>query len=319
MKVSIIIPAYNCADYLKKSIETVLQQTYVNKEIIIVDDSSTDDSYAIAKGFENQGVIIIQQPNAGAAVARNKGLAYASGEYIQFLDADDFLSPDKIERQVAALAGDTSRVAVCNYVSFIEDKEIKETMIYPDQSSFIYSSDNPINFLINLWGGNGPSNFIQTNCWLVPRNIINKAGYWRKYRCPDDDGEFFSRVLLASAGIVYVTGIMNFYRRQKNEHKLSSNPNRKYVQNTLLSIDLKYKYLKQKSDSEKIDSAFAKQYLDFAIYNYPQYAVLSEIALRRFKKMNQKATVPLLGGKLIESIKNLFGWKAARFIKFYLK
>ncbi len=316
-KVSIIIPVFNSSAFLKKSLEGVLQQTYNNIEIIIVDDESSDDSFIIAKKFESATCIVIKQKNSGAAVARNTGLHYASGMYIQFLDADDYLSADKIEKQVVALSGRINEIAVCSYVSFENDDEIAG-LTAVDQSSFIYSSVNPSDFLINLLGFNSAgSNFIQTNCWLVPRSIINQSGPWRNYRCPDDDGEFFSRVILASEGIVYVPDILNFYRRQNSEHKLSSNSNKKYLQNTLLTIDLKYQYLKPFHNSYKLNMAFAKQYLDFAVYNYPSNTLLSNIAFKKYKRLNHKVDLPLLGGKCIELSKSIFGWRIIRLLKHY--
>lgn len=319
MKVSIIMPVYNARKFLYSSLTSLLEQRYPDTEIIIVDDSSTDDSYSIAKTFGSKSVKILQQKNAGAAVARNTGLAHATGDYIQFMDVDDFLSVDKIEKQVIALEAQKNKVAVCNYINFVNDDELKQNIQPENQSRFIYSSDHPAEFLINLFGGKGESNFIQTNCWLVPRSVINKSGGWRNYRCPDDDGEFFTRVLLASEGIVYVPGVFNYYRRDVRDNKLSANANQKYIQNTLLTIDLKYEYLKKAAESEKLQKAFAKQYLDFAIYNYPLHKKLSMIALKRYKKMNQKAELPLLGGRATEFMKIIFGWKAAQLLRFYLR
>jgi len=315
--VSIIIPVYNSSAFIKKSVENLLQQTYQAIEIIVIDDGSTDDSFQIAKSFESGKIKVITQANSGAAVARNTGLAAATGDYIQFMDVDDFLSPYKIEKQIEALQQNPGCVAVCNYISFVNDDELKEKISSEDQSHFIYSSGQPAEFLIDLLGAKGESNFIQTNCWLVPGDIIGRSGGWRNYRCPDDDGEFFSRVLLASKGIVYVPEIMNYYRRDKRVGKLSANSNKKYIQNTLLTIDLKYQYLSQKAGQEKLRKAFAKQYLDFAVYNYPQHTKLSLIAIKRFKEMNKKAELPLLGGRVIETIKSILGWKVVRLIKFY--
>lgn len=318
--VSIIIPIYNCERFLRRALEGVLQQTYPNLEIIVVDDESSDNSYSIAKQFETRAVKVFRQKNAGAAVARNTGLKNANGAYIQFLDADDYLSPGKIEEQMKALDGQQDKVAVCNYTSFVNDEELLQQRPLVDQSAFIFSTDNPAGFLVNLWGGNnGKSNFIQTNCWLIPRTLIDEAGGWRPYRCPDDDGEFFARVLLASKGIIYVPGVMNYYRRENTEHKLSSNPKNKYVQNTLLTIDLKYKYLEEKYSDEKLDKAFARQYLDFAVYNYYHHRLLSKIALKRYHRLQQHLDAPLLGGRMIELVKKAFGWKTALFIKSFLK
>lgn len=318
-KVSIIIPVYNSAAFLQKSVQSLLQQTYPHIEIIIVDDSSTDNSYAIAQSLVADKVKVLQQPNAGAAIARNMGLAAATGDYIQFMDVDDFLSPDKIEKQVAALQQRPGCLAVCNYINFVQDEELDKSIKAEEQGHFIYSSNNPAHFLIDLLGAKGESNFIQTNCWLIPKPLIVKAGGWRAYRCPDDDGEFFSRIILASDGIVHVPGIFNYYRRDKRANKLSAHPGKKYLQNVLLTIDLKYGYLKNRVADNLLRKAFAKQYLDYAIYNYPQSKKLSAIAYRRYKTMNRKAELPLLGGRIIESIKNILGWKAARLIKYYCR
>ncbi len=162
MLVSIIIPLYNSAESLQRTMQSVLAQTHQPIEVILVDDGSTDNSYERAKQFESDHIVVLQQTNAGAAVARNTGLAAAKGTFIQFLDAGDVLSPEKIAAQVNALNNHPGKVAVCNYKQFTADDELKNG-IYPDQSTFIYSSDDPQDFLINLWGGKGEMNFIQTN------------------------------------------------------------------------------------------------------------------------------------------------------------
>ena len=121
MKFSVIIPLYNKAPYIRKALESVLAQTYTDYEVIVVDDGSTDDSARIAeeyirevKGAENSGAVtstynlspityklsvrLITQSNAGVSAARNNGVAQASGDYIAFLDADDWWEPTYLER-----------------------------------------------------------------------------------------------------------------------------------------------------------------------------------------------------------------------------
>ena len=105
---SIIIPSFNSAQWLGKTVESALAQTWPEKEIIVVDDGSTDGSLALARHFESQGVRVATQSNAGAAAARNTGLKIARGDYLQFLDADDLLAPDKLERQIRRLQADGS-------------------------------------------------------------------------------------------------------------------------------------------------------------------------------------------------------------------
>src|SRR6266566_242620 len=103
--VSILIPAYNAGPWLAESISSALAQTWGRKEIIVVDDGSKDDTLAIARRFEPEGIQVVTQSNAGAAAARNKAFSLSRGDYIQWLDADDLLAPDKIEVQLAATEG----------------------------------------------------------------------------------------------------------------------------------------------------------------------------------------------------------------------
>ncbi|WP_162426432.1 glycosyltransferase family 2 protein [Pontibacter pudoricolor] len=318
-KVSIIVPVFNSELYLYNSLDCLLKQTYKDIEIIIIDDSSTDNSYTVAKQFESNNVKVIKQPNAGAAVARNTGLSYAAGEYIQFMDADDYLSVDKIEKQVAALKGSYDKVAVCNYINFFAESDLSHSTYEHDQDTFIFSTNDPVNFLLNLYGANGQSNFIQTNSWLVPRPLIDKAGGWRNYRCPDDDGEFFSRILLASGGVVYVPNVYNYYRRSIKGDALSQRKDFLYLRNTLLTIDLKRTYLGRYTSGTNLKKAIAKQYLDFAVSTYLNNHILSDIAYKRFRSYNIDVQTPKIGGTTIEIIKILFGWKVAKRIKFILK
>ena len=98
--VSILIPCYNAEKWLHEAIESALSQTWKDKEIIVVDDGSTDNSLKIARQYESNLVKVISQENKGAPAARKIALKYARGDYIQWLDADDMLAHDKIEKQM---------------------------------------------------------------------------------------------------------------------------------------------------------------------------------------------------------------------------
>ncbi len=98
--VSICIPVHNAERWINNTILSALAQTWDNKEIIIVDDGSTDETLKIAKNFESKNLKVISQSNKGACAARNLSLSFAQGDYIQWLDADDILHPQKIESQL---------------------------------------------------------------------------------------------------------------------------------------------------------------------------------------------------------------------------
>src|ERR1019366_1829356 len=98
--VSILIPAFNAQEWIADALRSAIAQTWQRKEIIVVDDGSTDQTHAIARQFEPQGVLVVRQENMGASAARNKAFLLCHGDYIQWLDADDLLAPDKIAKQM---------------------------------------------------------------------------------------------------------------------------------------------------------------------------------------------------------------------------
>jgi len=110
--VSIIIPNYNKAHYIREAIESALNQTYKNIEVIVVDDGSTDESKEIIKSFGKK-IKAYFLPHKNANVARNFGLKKSKGEYIQFLDSDDIILPEKIEKQVEVLEKTGADMALC--------------------------------------------------------------------------------------------------------------------------------------------------------------------------------------------------------------
>src|SRR5215467_62161 len=98
--VSILIPAYNSEEWIAETIRSAIGQTWPNKEIIVVNDGSTDRTAEVAQRFASRQVLVISTENEGASSARNHAFRLSQGEYIQWLDADDLLAPDKIECQL---------------------------------------------------------------------------------------------------------------------------------------------------------------------------------------------------------------------------
>src|SRR5689334_2269135 len=103
--ISVVIPAWNASRYIGDAIESVLSQTAAPEEIIVVDDGSNDDTPECVRKFGSRATLIVQS-NAGAAAARNRGIAQARGEAIALLDADDLMAPRRLELQGAVLAHD---------------------------------------------------------------------------------------------------------------------------------------------------------------------------------------------------------------------
>ncbi len=206
--VSIIIPAYNSARYIRETVESALNQTWQNREIIVVDDGSTDDTSSAVSSYP---VTLIRKANGGASSARNVGLSAAKGDFIQWLDSDDLLAHDKIERQIAH-AGD--RVLLSGQWSrFITSKETAE--FRPDS---LWCDLEPTDWMYlkmrdNVW--------MPPAAFLVPRSLTDASGPWNEEMSLDDDGEYFGRVIDNSMFIRFVSDA-KIYKREGMSTQLSA-------------------------------------------------------------------------------------------------
>lgn len=184
-KVSVIIPTYNRAQYIGETVRSVLQQTYKDYEVVVVDDGSTDDTLKRLDEFEGQ-IRVVEQPNSERAVARNNGIKNSSGEYVALLDSDDLWFPYKLEKQVKVL-DENYRVAMCYGQSLrIDDKS---NQIKPARRQLQGFSGSVFEkFLIR--------NFVVSATPLARRrDIENIEGFQTKY-IPYEDWEFWARLSL---------------------------------------------------------------------------------------------------------------------------
>ena len=204
--VSILVPAFNARQWIADTLRSALAQTWEHKEIIVVDDGSSDQTLAIARRFESKNVKVVTQRNQGAAAARNTAFSLCGGDYIQWLDADDLLDPDKIARQMEAL----------------EQSQARRILLSSAWGRFIYRCDRAEFVPTALWADLSPMEwllrkmelniYMQTATWLVSRELTEAAGPWDTNLLGDDDGEYFCRVLLASDATRFVPTAKVYYR-----------------------------------------------------------------------------------------------------------
>jgi hypothetical protein len=303
--VSILIPAYNAERWLAETIRSALAQTWPRKEIIVIDDGSRDRTLSTARQFASKNVSVVTQENQGASAARNKALELYQGDYIQWLDADDLLSPDKVAKQVAAAeeSHDKRRLFSSAWGYF---------MFRPAKARFIptalWSDLTPLEWLLRKWEQNL---HMQTSTWLVTRELTESAGPWDTRLLNNDDGEYFCRVLRASNDVRFVAAAKVFYRASGCGTLSYLGHSNKKLQAHFLGMQLQMDCLRSLEDGDRVRAACLKHLQTYFIYFYPEQVAL-------VKQMEQHATT--LGGRLeipklswkYSWIRKAFGWTVAK-------
>jgi glycosyltransferase involved in cell wall biosynthesis len=308
--VSILIPAYNAQEWLADTIESALQQTWPRKEIIIVDDSSTDNTLAVARRFASESVSVVTKANEGASFARNKAFSLSQGDYIQWLDADDLLAPDKIEKQMAALdeSGDKRTLLSCAWGRFTYRR---------DRAKFtptsLWCDLTPAEWLLRKLRDNA---FMQTGAWLVSRELSEAAGEWDPRLATDDDGEYFCRVILASNVIRFVSEAKIFYRHSGVSSLSYIGTSNKKLEDQFLSMQLHIRYLRSLEESESVRAACLTFLQDWLIVFYPERPDLVSQLEQLAKDLGGKLQAPKLSWKYAW-IQKLFGWTVAKRAQMY--
>jgi glycosyltransferase involved in cell wall biosynthesis len=303
--VSILVPAFNAEKWIADSLESAVRQTWQPKEIIVVDDGSTDRTAAIAQEFGPRGVTLITQKNQGAAAARNTAFAASRGDYIQWLDADDLLAPDKIARQMEA-------VDTCRSTRTLLSSSWGRFLYRPAQAEFhptaLWCDLSPAEWLTRNMGQNL---YMQTATWLVSRALTEQAGPWDAQFLQDDDREYFCRVLLASDGVRFVPDAKVFYR-------ITGFTSLSYVGRSPAKLDARFRsvrahiaYLRSLEDSPRTRAACVQYLQRWFIYYYPERIEIVAQAEQLAAELGGRLLVPQLSWKYCW-IQHLFGWALAK-------
>jgi glycosyltransferase involved in cell wall biosynthesis len=303
--VSILIPAYNAEKWIADTICSAMAQSWERKEIIVVDDGSTDQTLTIAKRCEGPSVRVVRQENQGAAAARNKALSISQGDYIQWLDADDLLAPDKIARQMEArgAAGSPRTLLSSSWGQF---------MYRPYRARFVptalWCDLSPTEFLLRKLGQRV---FMQTAVWLVSRELSEAAGPWDTSMISDDDGEYFCRVMIASDGIRFVPQARVYYRMVGAVSLSYVGRSDKKLEALWDSMQLHIRYLLSLEDSERTRAACARYLQNYLITFYPIRLDIVEQVRHKAEELGQQLRDPQLSWRYAW-IKKLAGWRCAK-------
>jgi glycosyltransferase involved in cell wall biosynthesis len=303
--VSILIPAYNSEAWISDTIRSAVAQTWERKEIIVVNDGSTDRTEEIAQRFSSDIVTVVSTKNQGAAAARNTAYELSSGDYIQWLDADDIMSPAKIENQLAALReSDGKRILLSSPWAFFHFRTSSAQFV----PTSLWHDLSPVDWLVRKMSENL---FMQTATWLTSRELAEAAGPWDTRLISDDDGEFFCRVLVASEGTRFVHDANIFYRAGtvNNLGHVGQNPHK--LDALFLSMRLHIHYLRSLEDSDRVRDACLTYLSNWLGYFYPDrpdlYLGLQSLA----EQLQGRLGEPRLRWKYAW-IAPILGWRVAK-------
>lgn len=213
MKFTVVIPLYNKGEHIIHALKSVLNQKYQDFEVIVVDDGSTDNSLELARRVESSKIRFFQQENQGVSVARNVGIDNAKGEYIAFLDADDFWYPDYLET-IYGLTEEfpQSDIFVTAYEILMKDgKRNKSSQLEPSRGCL----DSYWLTLTEKY------DFVWTSATTIRRKALEKAGKFRPGEKIGQDLDMWSRVARINPQVAYSSNICVTYTRNAKENARS--------------------------------------------------------------------------------------------------
>lgn len=216
--ISVIIPVYNVENYIRKTLDSVLEQTYKNYEIILVDDGSTDGSGKICDEYVSScsQIRVIHQNNQGVSVARNVGIKEAKGDYLFFLDGDDWLSSNAFDELVSLVYDDKADIAAINIFNVTNEKAV----YLPETTKTTYTSKEAMTMFFD-----DPGVFGSVNGKLYKRGIFNdlcfpEGQYW-------EDMHIGLEVLIGISKVIVSRKACLFYRHRENSTTSSKFSKRK--------------------------------------------------------------------------------------------
>ena len=247
-KVTIIIPVYNSEKYIQRCLDSCINQTYKNIEILVINDGSTDRTKQIITKIKDKRIIMIDKKNSGVSDSRNVGLSKARGKYIMFLDSDDWLDQDAVKQMVQIISKENIDAIRFNYrIATIENNQIKFKKPLPTK----FEKENKNNIgLIDVLNGD-----IYCYVWLL---MIKKSSLTPEIAFDNklammEDNDFFIQILLNKINIKYVNlPIYNYYIHNQSESWSPEN----YIRNGKNILYLQKKVLLQMTERKILNKEY---------------------------------------------------------------
>lgn len=256
--ISVIVPVYNVEQYLKECVDSILNQTFRDFELILVDDGSTDKSGMICDAYANEDprIIVFHQQNAGAAAARNRGLDVARGEYIAFVDSDDIVLSQYLEILYYHVAANKADISLCLYECF--DKTY-DTLINGKESECRTFSGKEI----SLYRYQHPDQIpVAPYSKLILRSVIAGRRFPENMLCEDQG--FIPYVLYNANVVAFVGSYLYMYRQRAGSLEHSQFTVKRF--DDIQHMNAFIEFLKVHNEKEIVKAAKKRRQLRLAIY-----------------------------------------------------
>ena len=306
MKASILIPAFNAAAFLEETLKScILQGTETVHEIVVIDDHSEDTTLDVATAFAQAhpqfNFVIERNPGKGACSARNRAFALASGEAIQWLDADDILGEGKLQKQLHLLDIHRDHLIASKWRRFTGDLK----NLFPEEQgnwSEVPDESTPLEWLAS-------ERMMIPAGWLGTRQLFEKSGHWDESLLINQDGEYFTRAIAASEGVLFEPESRVYYRSGVSGSVSHFNPEK--APSLFKSCESFERVALAMGNRQEVGTLISNKYQGFIYRVYPLVPELRKAARTKIKAFG----TPTRGNDVAESglaklICALFGWKA---------
>lgn len=268
--ISIIVPVYNTQDYLDKCLTSIINQTYKNIEIIIIDDGSTDNSKEIIKKYINNDnrILYYYQKNSGVGIARNKGIDLSKGNYITFIDSDDYINKKYIEKMYMAIKPDDA-FSICGTINVSYDGKEKAVNVNKN--------------LVDTFRG-----IAQYRRFINKRILLESQIKFSNVKICEDL-EFYSKLMIYSE-MKYSIVNENLYYYVQRENSLIHTYD-KNQEDTLRAVNNIIAFCKDNNKYDTYKNELEYLYIAHVICGYSKRIILSDISEEDFKKIISKITI----------------------------
>jgi len=239
--VSVITPVYNCERFIEKQISSILEQTYKNIELILIDDGSIDGTADILEKYRliDSRIRVVSKINEGQSIARNVGLSIAKGKYISFVDGDDWLHPEMIEKMHQVMEDRNADISFCDFTSMCEGRtEIIDVLKFDIiKNSSIRSRLWELLLMPVVWNK------------MFRHDLLKKNNIYFPERLTHEDIEFLFKAIFNSRTVVKINSPLYFYR--KHLGSLTSKIDKKSMEDNYIILKNIKDYLVENSLWEK--------------------------------------------------------------------